>query len=262
MSKATPMEYLLNEKHTKLFQQQKNLELKPLADTDYVKPESKYQEHPYKTIGKVFFLYGGRPASCSGTATGNNTVLTAGHCVFLDGNFHENFIFVPQYNEGEVPSVGKFVASRLLIFQEWRSQDMARDVAFAIVGKNVHGKTLEEAVGKVKVGSCDVNSDIKAFGYPGPDYGAEKMVRTLSDIQRRFPLSPWTPAPIGIRSKMGPGSSGGPWIVNFKRQSEGKNIEENLACSVNSFQIRFTWYVFGPFFDRKVLEFYNDALKL
>jgi len=52
-------------------------------DTDFVTPESLYQTYPYKTIGRAFFLYQGRPASCSASSTGNNAVLTAGHCVFF-----------------------------------------------------------------------------------------------------------------------------------------------------------------------------------
>jgi len=58
---------------------------------------------------------------------------------------------------------------------------------------------------------------------------------------------------------MGPGSSGGPWIMKFRGPG---NNETNLACSVNSFLIRFTYYVFGPFFDNRVLNMRKEAITL
>jgi hypothetical protein len=67
---------------------------------------------------------------------------------------------------------------------------MGRDVGFAIVEK-FNGRSLQQVVGHLEAGSCDVNDSYRAFGYPGPDYGGEKMVRTVGQIQRRMPLSPW-----------------------------------------------------------------------
>lgn len=257
LEKAVPMEQLISEPSfltslpkdiEKVFQ---DGQLK--ADTEFVRPESLYQEYPYKTMGKFFFKFQGRPAFCSASASGNNAILTAGHCIWLQGDFHTDFLFVPQFNNGSRP-VGAFPVVEVMIFEEWKDGNFARDVAFAIARK-INDKTLEETVGKMKIGPCDVKANIRAFGYPGPDYGGEKLVRTISEIQRRFPLSPWEPAPVGIRSKMGPGSSGGPWVNNFK------SGEENVACSVNSFGVRFTFYVFGPFFDQKVLEMHKIAVE-
>jgi len=251
LEKAVPMEQLISqdpsflkalpESIEKIFQDKNSLK----ADTEYVRPESLYQEFPYKTIGKFFFRFQGNNAYCSASSSGHHAILTAGHCIWLQGNFHTDFLFIPQFNNGTRP-VGAFAAKEVMIFEEWKDGNFARDVAFAISIK-VNGKSLEETVGKLTIGSCDVADGIRAFGYPGPDYGGEKLVTTVGDVQRRFPLSPWEPAPLGIRSKMGPGSSGGPWIAKFKGF-------ENIACSVNSFGVRFTYYVFGPFFDEKVFE--------
>jgi len=149
---------------------------------------------------------------------------------------------------------------KLMIFEEWKETNFARDVGFAIAEK-FNGRTLQQAVGFMEAGSCDINESYRAFGYPGPDYGGNKLIRTIGTIQRRFPLSPWEPAPIGIRSKMGPGSSGGPWIMKFRGPGKNNN-ETNLACSVNSFLIRFTYYVFGPYFDKKVLDMRKEAISL
>jgi len=259
MKAAVPIETLmphnlLPEKYLKDFKPQ-NLKQEP--DTDYVKPETLYQVHPYKTIGRAFFKYEGRLASCSGSSSGNNAVVTAGHCIWLTGNFHTEWLFVPQYNNGTRP-VGGFVGKQLLIFDSWRDLDYGRDVGFVIVEK-FNNKTLQETVGYLEMSSCDIGEAVRSFGYPGPDYGAEKMVRTIASILLRFPASPWNPAPVGIRSKMGPGSSGGPWIMKFK---DSLNNETNLVCSVNSVGVRFTYYVFGPYFDSTVLEFRRRAISI
>jgi len=184
--------------------------------------------------------------------------LRAGHCLWLEGNFHTNFLFVPQYNNGSTPA-GRYSGSKVMIFEEWKETNFARDVGFVIVSK-FNGRTLEQVVGYLEAGACDINENYRAFGYPGPDYGGRKLIRTIGSIQRRFPLSPWEPAPIGIRSKMGPGSSGGPWIMRF-RGSGAKN-NSNIACSVNSFGVRFTYYVFGPYFDQKVLDMRKEAITM
>src|SRR5439155_15822696 len=59
-----------------------------------------------KTAGRVFFLFNGAKASCSGDAvtSGNKSVvITAGHCVKYQGTWHTNWVFVPGYNNGNAP---------------------------------------------------------------------------------------------------------------------------------------------------------------
>jgi V8-like Glu-specific endopeptidase len=68
-----------------------------------------------KTIGKALFKFGGRDAFCSASSSGNNAVLTAGHCLWMEGNFHTNFIFIPQYNDKNTPA-GRYPANKLMIF--------------------------------------------------------------------------------------------------------------------------------------------------
>lgn len=56
-------------------------------------PYDEYSNQPYKVVGKVFFSSGGNDYVCSASASGNNAVLTAGHCV-SDGYvfFFESFL--------------------------------------------------------------------------------------------------------------------------------------------------------------------------
>jgi V8-like Glu-specific endopeptidase len=248
---AIPMEEIIkNETLAKMLNAGQKFE----PDTDFVTPESKYQEYPYQTTGRAFFQYGSGTASCSGSAVGKNVILTAAHCVYKDRRHFGNWIFIPQYNSGRSP-VGRWTTRGSLIFQEYRDDSGARgrDVAF-VFAVNRLNKTLEETVGKLEVGTCDVNDQVKTLGYSSP--GA-KMQRTNANILTRWIVPYWyRPSPVGIRSKQGPGSSGGPWILQ-KKQKNGKDV----VCSVTSYGVNYTYFKFGPFFDAAVLEMHKIALQ-
>jgi hypothetical protein len=55
-------------------------------------------------VGRLFFTWLGRPASCSGSVIDTRSqrlVLTAGHCVHYLGIWSERMIFVPAYQNGK-----------------------------------------------------------------------------------------------------------------------------------------------------------------
>lgn len=85
-----------------------------------------------------------------------------GHCVFLEGEFHTDWVFVPQYYNGSAPH-GVWVANKVMIFDEWKSQHMGRDVAFAITDKK-NGKSLSEVVGYLEAAACDPDNSEKITG--------------------------------------------------------------------------------------------------
>lgn len=77
-----------------------------------------------RTTGRVFFTtQAGRNSSCSGTAVtsaNKSVVLTAGHCVKMNGAFHTNWVFVPGYDRGSRP-FGTWAATRLLTTPQWNA---------------------------------------------------------------------------------------------------------------------------------------------
>ena len=99
MKEARPIEELLEEDGILPKSIPNHLPTKSILNTDYVQPEE-YQMRPYAQTGKLFFTYQNRTASCSASSTGGNAVITAGHCISINGVFHSNWIFVPQYNNG------------------------------------------------------------------------------------------------------------------------------------------------------------------
>ncbi|MEV1175726.1 peptidase [Nonomuraea sp. NPDC049784] len=208
-----------------------------------------------KTTGRIFFTTQGRNASCSGsavTSANKSVVLTAGHCVKLNGTFHTNWVFVPGYNNGERP-FGTWAATKLLTTPQWNSgEDINFDVAAAVVAP-LEGKTLVDVVGGQGVAfNQQRRQQMYGFGYPAAaPYDGSKLIycsgRTFDDYLMSDDQ--------GLTCNMTGGSSGGPWMLNFN-ESTGLGTQN----SVNSFKYNFApnW-MFGPYFGNEAQAVYQSA---
>jgi V8-like Glu-specific endopeptidase len=206
------------------------------------------------TAGRVFFTFQGRNASCSGNAvtSGNkSTVLTAGHCVKLEGSFHTNWAFVPAYNNGNAP-FGTWAARRTMATPQWvATEDINFDVGAAVVNQ-LNGQSLTDVVGAQGVAFNQARAqNMYAFGWPAASpYDGTRMIycsgRTFNAL---------ISTGIGMTCNMTGGSSGGPWFQGF---SEATGI--GTQNSVNSYKINFipTW-MFGPYFGADAQNLYNSA---
>lgn len=207
-----------------------------------------------KTAGRVFFTYQGRNASCSGdavTSTNKSTVLTAGHCVKLDGAFHTNFVFVPAYNNGAAP-YGTWAARATSATPQWvASEDINYDVGAAVVNQ-LNGQNLTDVVGGQGVAFNQPKAqNMYAFGWPAAaPYDGTKMIYCSGRTFNAF-LSNG----IGMTCNMTGGASGGPWFQQFN-ETTGTGLQN----SVNSYKINFfpNW-MFGPFFGADAQNLYNAA---
>jgi V8-like Glu-specific endopeptidase len=206
------------------------------------------------TAGRVFFTYQGRQASCSGNAvtSGNkSTVITAGHCVKLDGAFHTNWAFVPAYNNGNAP-YGTWTARKTMATPQWvASEDINYDVGAAVVNQ-LNGQSLTDVVGGQGVAFNQARGqNMYAFGWPAAaPYDGTKMIYCSGKVFNAF-LSNG----IGMTCDMTGGASGGPWFLQFSEASG-----TGLVNSVNSYKINFipTW-MFGPYFGADAQNLYNQA---
>ncbi|MCO5992187.1 trypsin-like serine peptidase [Actinoallomurus rhizosphaericola] len=207
-----------------------------------------------QTIGRVFFLYAGRPASCSGDAvtSGNqSTVITAGHCVRLDGAWHTDWMFVPGYHDGQAP-YGKWTAARTLTTPQWEAhEDLDYDVGAATVDPQ-EGRTLTSVVGGQGIAfNQPRRRPMYAFGYPAQaPYDGSRLVycsgRAKDDTKSHD---------IGLTCDMTAGSSGGPWFLGFDART-GAGTQN----SVNSFKYNADPNVmFGPYFGAAVKALYDKA---
>lgn len=207
------------------------------------------------TAGRVFFTYDGRAASCSGNAvtSGNSsTVMTAGHCVKLDGAWHTDWVFVPGYHDGNAP-FGEWPAVSTHATPQWEaSEDMNYDVGAAKVAET-GGELLTDVVGGQGLAfHTGYEIDAYAFGYPAADpYDGETLIycsgTTFED--------PLLTNAHGLGCDMTGGSSGGPWLVDFDEATG-----TGLQASVNSFGYVFLPNnMFGPHFGDEAESLYEDV---
>lgn len=207
------------------------------------------------TTGRVFFTYDGRAASCSGnavTSENGSTVMTAGHCVKMDGNWHTDWQFVPGYADGEAPH-GEWPAESTHATPQWdASEDMNYDVGAAVVGE-LDGQQLTDVVGGQGLAfNTGYEIDVYAFGYPAADPYDGESLTYCSGTTFEDPLLTTT---HGLACDMTGGSSGGPWFTDFD-ESTG----EGLQSSVNSFGYVFLPdNMFGPHFGDDAEALYETA---
>lgn len=209
-----------------------------------------------RTVGRVFFTTAdGRASSCSGTAVtsaNESVVMTAGHCVRLNGAAHRNWVFVPGFDRGRRP-FGTWVATRLLTTQQWNArEDINFDVAAAVVAP-LQGRSLTDVVGGQGVAFNQARRrQMFSFGYPAAEpFDGSRLIycsgRAFDDtVQTRD---------LGLRCNMTGGSSGGPWFQAFD-ESTG----QGWLNSVNSFKYNFAPdFMFGPFFGNEAMAVYQAA---
>jgi V8-like Glu-specific endopeptidase len=208
-----------------------------------------------KTAGRVFFTYQGRTASCSGnavTSANKSTVMTAGHCVKLDGAFHTNWVFVPAYDNGNRP-YGTWTARKTLATPQWvASEDINYDVGAAVVN-TLDGASLTDVVGSQGIAFNQARGQrMYSFGYSAAaPYDGTKLIYCSGVVFNDFLLSNG----IGMTCNQTGGSSGGPWFLSFN-EANGTGI----LNSVNSFKYNFfpNW-MFGPYFGADAQNVYNSA---
>ncbi|MCZ7417034.1 trypsin-like serine peptidase [Streptomyces sp. WMMC897] len=210
------------------------------------------------TGGRVFFTYQGRNASCSGNAVNSangSTVMTAGHCVKMDGAWHTNWVFVPGYHDGQAP-YGQWAAEATLATPQWTaSEDINYDVGAAVVTE-LNGQRLTDVVGGQGLSfNSGYNREMYAFGFPAADpYDGETFTYCSGTSFQDFFLS----SDHGLSCDMTGGSSGGPWLTDFD-----ETTGTGLQTSVNSFGYAF-WpdTMFGPYFGDDARNLYDEAQTL
>ncbi|MER7364464.1 trypsin-like serine peptidase [Nonomuraea wenchangensis] len=209
-----------------------------------------------RTVGRVFFTTAdGRNSACSGTAVtsaNESVVMTAGHCVKLNGAAHRNWVFVPGFDNGRRP-FGTWVATTLLTTQQWNANENINfDVAAAVVAP-LQGRSLTDVVGGQGVAfNQPRRRQMFSFGYPAAaPFDGSRLIycsgRAIDDtVQTRD---------LGLRCDMTGGSSGGPWFAGFNASTG-----QGWLNSVNSFKYDFAPnFMFGPFFGNEAMAVYRAA---
>jgi V8-like Glu-specific endopeptidase len=186
------------------------------------------------------------------TSANKSTVMTAGHCVKLDGAFHTNWVFVPAYDTGNRP-FGTWTAKATYATPQWvASEDINYDVGAAVVNP-LNGASLTDVVGSQGIAFNQARGqNMYAFGYSAAaPYDGTKLIYCSGRVFNDFLLS----TAIGMNCNQTGGSSGGPWFLSFNEAS-GTGIQN----SVNSFKYNFfAGWMFGPYFGADAQNVYNTA---
>ncbi|WP_432988763.1 trypsin-like serine peptidase [Dactylosporangium sp. CA-233914] len=207
------------------------------------------------TEGRVFYRdpADGLDHACSAGAVNSGKrrlVLTAGHCVYGNGGWMENWVFKPGYNFG-AGSAGIFPAFQLWAQGGWiNNRDRHYDYAFAITQNNSSGQRIVDAVGGNGLQINPGRPFITFIGYPSNVAGGEQQASCQGQLSRRS----ITNSDQKLNCNLGTGSSGGPWLRDF---ANGLGIAvSNTSYGINPDP---QGPVFGPYYDGDTLNLYNAA---
>lgn len=153
---------------------------------DFDRPRYTLNE-PEIVTGRAFFTIPGRgDASCSASVVstaGKDAVWTAGHCVHFDGEWFDNWVFVPAYDDGNAP-FGMWTARQLWSLYGWTKGgntgvacgqnfevgDARYDMAVAVMNTS-SGRHIADVVGGHDIAfnpAVGLNVQGHAYGFPQP----------------------------------------------------------------------------------------------
>lgn len=199
----------------------------------------------------MYFSADGGDYVCSGsvvTSSGENLVVTAGHCVYDASGFSTNFLFRPGFRTGTSP-YGEWTSSELFTTSGWISGNFSYDVGMALMDSNA-GATIQDTVGARGITFNQNPSEYtyEAFGYPaGAPFPGNRMYRCTSEIGFRDGAG--AVAPMAIGCDMTPGSSDGGWV-----------IDEAYVNSVVSYgYANVPEVLYGPYFGDAIENLYDEV---
>lgn len=206
-----------------------------------------------RTAGKVFFTSAGQNYVCSGTVVnseGKSTVWTAGHCLSSNKQWHSNWVFVPNYYNGNAP-YGYWYAKQLFTTNGWfnNNSDWANDVGAAVMWRNSGGQRITDYLGGQGIAWNKPLSYQHAFGYPqaAPFNGQTLMA------EQGYTYAGSPTGTIYMSNSMTGGSSGGAWLRDF-------NGSWGYINGHNDFKYNdLPNLMFSPYYGNQVSNLYNTV---
>jgi len=225
----------------------------PPPENTWVVPVAWHGSFPLRAVGKMYFSRNGVNYEASAASVGHRAVMTAA------GNLHDigggvwstNILFIPALREGWEPfGVWAWDGWAIVPTQWVNDADWCRDVGFFRVADQ-GGKTLSETVGHLGF-AWDAGEERAwtVLGYPRNNWSGKVMVATDASFSRSDrPLTclAASPSAVGIGSRQGMGTFGGPWILDFRAQQSGAN---NYANGVFAYLYAdYPYEFFSPYMD-------------
>lgn len=213
--------------------------------------------YPLSTVGKVFFTNAaGQDFVCSGTAVrsrNHNLVDTAGHCLYWHGNWVQNVIFCPLYENGNTP-YGCWAARDIEVPSDWigaKPNDYHHDFGMAIVVSNSEGDLTDLVGGAGWAYNQSANQSFYAYGYPAA-HPFDGQTRQSCEGAEGTVWQHGGGNVVSIPCNMTGGSSGGPWFIQIK----GNWYLNGHNDFISSLQLG---SMFSPYYDDTWYALYNKA---
>ncbi len=184
---------------------------------------------PHRVAGKLTFNTPGGASSCSASViSGNNVIVTAAHCVYdtpSRNQFYTNIVFTPAFRNGNAP-YGTFPAQNCWVLTSWINLSGGYaintwaddDVAVCKMANNAKGKTLSSQTGWFgRAWDQGYVQHFHTLGYPVNNTSnnalpnAGKYLRSCQSESFQQ-----TTNVVGTGCDLGPGHSGGAFIVGYK----------------------------------------------
>lgn len=215
-----------------------DIELKVGLATKVTNPD----KSPLKCNGKLYFTWKGEDWVGSAGAILLEVLLTAGHNVFDEGEWSDNFYFYPAY-----PVNGQSWGwSRAAIFTAWQNAaDYAYDYAMLLTDSPMKD-----------IGSVGVVRDLNpkgrewtAIGYPSePPYDGGNMMETTGNYVKGSTIITMD------KNDMTQGSSGGVWLTKTDKGTFVNGVQSHRKQGESS-------YAASPYIADKDYQELKDCLK-
>jgi hypothetical protein len=251
-----------------------------------------YKKFPYRAMGRLFFTIPGQGnfvCSASSVNSQNRSMIwTSGHCVATPlVGFHENFLFVPAYHDGEIP-FGVWEAVAVGTPEGWINFGLFEYDHGAVVlarGGNKN-RLIGRAVGYLGFAANFPRQQAwHSFGYPvaprdlsstpiGPQFDGQRNQVCTSAWAMNFlitGLPNLDPPTIGVGCDQTGGSSGGPWVLYFGGEpGESNYVNGNISFKLvdptrppnSPVNLNLAKRMYGPYFSDAAIHLRDEAQEI
>ncbi|CAG8561663.1 16732_t:CDS:1 [Dentiscutata erythropus] len=166
-------------------------------------------------VGKLFFTSHGESYTCTASVidtSDGNIGITAAHCLYAEGEFSEDVIFYPGYDNGKPSRLGKIVVLKISVPNNYINFE---DDDYGAILFKYQGK-LKDHTGSFGWGLNPPDQvKIVAWGYPaiGDMNCGEGTTDGKTCCIWRGDATLEHPPARRVPAYFGKGSSGGPWIM-------------------------------------------------
>ena len=206
-----------------------------------------------RTHGVLFFSDPTGDFGCSGTLVNSDNrsvVWTAAHCVYGEGAYFTNMVFIPGYEEGRAP-YGQWEAATLHVPSSWIGSEEpmeGNDFAAVVLKPNASGALAGDVVGTRGIAfNQQPTETFQSFGYPAMPmtlFDGEHLNSCTSTGSGRI-----LPLMIAMGCNMKEGSSGGGWVIR------GEYVASNQSIGIRGLR----GLAFGPYLGFEALALYDSV---